>query len=55
MDDDTVDDEAMIFTEKDVYVITGYCADRWNVPDDENNTHIIATTEKAIKFALGLD
>lgn len=46
-DTDIADDRSMIFTEADIYVITGYLAEMWGHDGDA-----VEDTEKAITAAL---
>lgn len=45
---DPVDDTALIFTERDVYMIGGYLAERWDVEEED----VTAAIEEAITAVL---
>lgn len=50
---DLVDDNAMIFTEADVYLIAGFLSEIWGVFDSAEDT--AADTENAITQCLAIE
>lgn len=45
--DDPVDETSLVFTEADVFMVTGYLAERWGVERE-----VVADTEAAIAAVL---
>jgi len=52
---DFVETETPVFTEEDVYMLTGYLAQKWrgyDTDDDDEVHEVIADTEEAIMTVL---